>query len=650
MKKTKLFLIGLGLGLWAVVMQGRPGIDPVAFSVVPKPEKITILRGDFETSQKPVLVVQNQDADGVALAAYLVERWKETTGDLLELMNRRSGRRPRATVSLKIVRSLERLGAEGYRLDIAPRAIEISALKPAGLFYGIQSICQMMRGTERIPCARIEDKPRFGWRGLLLDCGRHFMTVDFIKRIIDLLAYHKMNVLHWHLTEDQGWRLEIKRYPRLTEVGAWRLENGRRYGGFYTQDEVRDIVAYAKSRFVTVVPEIEMPGHAVAALAAYPEFSCLGKPLAVESSWGIFNDVLCPGKEKTFEFVQNILDEVCELFPSPDIHIGGDECPKFYWQVCPDCQSRIKQEGLKDENELQGYFTKRIDRYMQSRGRRIIGWDEILEGGVSQTAVVQSWRGLEGAVAATRQGNRVICSPWEGTYFYCPQVPEEVRINFKTLNSLEKAYTFDPIPQGLTAAQESLIVGGECCLWNEYTQQFEVEPQLFPRLCAFSEALWSPQGGRNFEDFSGRLEKHLSRLDALAVDYHKPEVRVGGWTQGSVTRLSGQLWWDITSQITEPGIYRMSFVQDSGDDEILIQWAALFEDGREISRFSQLNRSQTDMFLKYPLRAGPLKPGAVYTLRASFVSGKDKSLSGGSVWLRYFKDNGIDLWGKEVPD
>jgi hexosaminidase len=253
---------------------------------------------------------------------------------------------------------------------------------------------------------------------------------------------------------------------------------------------------------------------------------------------------------------------------------------------------------------------------------------------------------LEGAVAATSLGNRVICSPWDGTYFYCPQVPEEVRINFKTLNSLDKAYAFEPIPAGLTPAQASLIIGGECCMWNEYSQQFEVEPQLFPRLCAFSEALWSTAGGRNFEDFSGRLEKHFSRLDVLGVDYHKPEVRIGSWKEGEITRLAGQLWWDVTPQIVQAGIYRMSFVQERGDDEILIQWAALFEDNLEISRFTQLNRSQTDMFVKYPLRVSRFNPGAVYTLRASVLSGKDRAQSAGSIWLRYFKDNGIDLWGK----
>jgi hexosaminidase len=512
------------------------------------------------------------------------------------------------------------------------------------LFYGIQTLRQLLSGTAPVPCAEIEDKPRFGWRGMLLDCGRHFMSLALVKRYIDLLAYHKMNVFHWHLTEDQGWRLEIKRYPRLTEVGAWRTQNGKKYGGFYTQEQVKEVVAYAKTRYVTVVPEVEMPGHSVAVLAAYPEYSCTGRPIAVETHWGVFNDVLCPGKETTFEFVQNILDEVCALFPSTYIHIGGDECPKYYWKTCPNCQARIKAEGLKDENELQGYFTRRIDEYMLSKGRHIIGWDEILEGGVSKTAVVQSWRGLAGAVAAAKQGNAVISSPWDGTYFYCPQVAEEVRINYRTLNSLEKAYAFEPVPPEITPRQASLIMGGECCMWAEYTQEFEVDPQMFPRLSAFAEAIWSPAGAKNFADFSTRLGKHWSRLDALGVDYHRPEVKVGEWKEDEASRLWAQWWWDVTPYISKDGIYRFNFVQNKGDDELLFQWVALFEDGREVSRFAELNRSQTDGFAKYALRLTTPKPGAKYTLRVSVSSNKDRAKSAGSVWLRYFTYNGIDVW------
>jgi hexosaminidase len=644
MKKIGLFLAVLGMALWSVAGKGRPNPAESGLAIIPRPEKLTARPGVFDIMQKPEILVRSQEEEVAALAAYLALTWKDSVGYLPKVSRSKGEVRSPARITLEISRSSERLGAEGYRLRIRPRSIEISALKPAGLFYGIQTLRQLMTGNPKISCVEIEDRPRFAWRGMLLDCCRHFMSIDTVKRYIDLLAYHKMNAFHWHLTEDQGWRLEIKRYPRLTEIGAWRTLNGKRYGGYYTQMEVKDVLAYAKSRYVSVVPEIEMPGHSVAALAAYPEYSCTGKPIAVETHWGIFNDVFCPGKEATFEFLQNILDEICELFPSTYIHIGGDECPKYNWKTCPDCQRRIRAEGLKDEDELQGYFTRRIDKYMQTKGRRIIGWDEILEGGVSRTAVVQSWRGLEGAVAAARQGNPVVSSPWDGTYFYCPQVPQEVRINYRTLNSLDKAYAFDPVPTELSADQDSLIMGGECCLWAEYTQEFEVDPQMFPRLCAFAEAVWSPLTAKDYQNFLGRLEKHYPRLNELGVDYHKPEVRVGEWKEGEVGRLWTQLWWDVTPNVTQDGIYRINFVQNSGDDEIVFQSVALFEDGREISRFTELNRSQTDGFSKYPLRVKQFKPGAVYTLRASVVSGKDKARSAGTVWLRYFKDNGIDLW------
>jgi hexosaminidase len=644
MKKISYFISVFGLALWAIAGQGSPVPAKAGFPIIPQPEKITPQSGFFAVGQKPDILVKSRNVEVADLAAYLAQAWKDSVGDLPEIRKTGSEIRSSERITLEIVKSLKSLGDEGCRLKVARRSIEISALKPAGLFYGIQTLRQLMAGRQEIPCAEIQDRPRFGWRGMLLDCGRHFMSLETVKRYIDLLAYHKMNIFHWHLTEDQGWRLEIKRYPRLTEAGAWRIQNDKRYGGFYTQEQVKEIVTYAKGRYVSVVPEIEMPGHSVAALAAYPEYSCTGKPLAVETQWGIFNDVLCPGKESTFEFVQNILDEVYTLFPSTYIHIGGDECPKYYWRTCPDCQRRIKDEGLKDENELQGYFTRRIDKYMQSRGRRIIGWDEILEGGVSPTSVVQSWRGLEGAVAAAKQGNPVISSPWDGTYFYCPQVPEEVRVNYATLNSLEKAYAFDPVPPELTPEQASLVMGGECCLWAEYTQEFEVDPQMFPRLCAFAEAVWSPTRAKDFAGFSNRLKEHYARLDSLGVDFHRPEVKVGEWKEGEVGRLWAQLWWDVTPHITENGIYRLNFVQNAGNDEILFQWVALFEDGREISRYTELNRSLTDGFSKYPLRVTEFKPGAKYTLRASVVAGKDKAQSAGTVWLRHFKDDGIDLW------
>ena len=633
----------LAVGIRSFSDQAVPINLPAAMTVIPRPAKIDARPGFFELTTETVLSLPGKNADVGALARYLAGTVQEVAG-FLPGIGGPSSKRP--VISLMLKKMAARLEREGYRLEVKPGAVTISAAAPAGLFYGIQTLRQMLQSGRRIPCAVIEDFPRFAWRGMLLDCCRHFMSVELIKRYIDLLVYHKMNVFHWHLTEDQGWRLEIKRYPKLIEFGAWRMENGRRHGGFYTQAQVREIVAYAANRYVTVVPEIEMPGHAMAALASYPELGCFQKPLSVETNWGIFNEVLCPGKETTFRFVENVLDEVCGLFPSTFIHIGGDECPKHNWKACPDCQRRIREQGLRDENELQGYFTRRIDKYMLSKGRRILGWDEILEGGVDKTAVVQSWRGLEGAVAAARQGNRVISSPWEGTYLLCPQVPEEVRVNFKTLNSLEKAYDFDPVPAELTPAQGAFVMGGEYCLWAEYTDEFEVDSQMFPRLCAISEAVWGRRENRDYAGFLTRLEAHFPRLKALGVDFHRPETKIGEWKSGVDLHSTQQLWWDVTPFVKGDGICRFAFVQTGGEDEVILRWVSLYENDREIGRSVRFSRSQSDMFMRYPIRVGKIKPGAVYTLRAPFMGPKEKARSEGSVWLRIFRDNGHALAGE----
>ena len=636
-----IFMIFASAGFFA--LPAESALKPAGWPVIPGLEKIVSRPGFFELDSRTMLVAPGRNGELETLVRYLAGTIRETSGILPAIGKPRAGR---PMISLTLKKMSARLGREGYRLEVKPQAVAICASAPAGLFYGIQTLRQMLSSGRKIPCAAVEDSPRFAWRGALLDCCRHFMGVDLVKRYIDLLAYHKMNVFHWHLTEDQGWRLEIKRYPKLTGIGAWRMENGRRYGGFYTQDQVREVVAYAKDRYVTVVPEIEMPGHAMAALASYPELGCFARPLSVETNWGIFNEVLCPGKETTFRFIENVLDEVCGLFPSTFIHIGGDECPKLNWKACPDCQRRIREQGLKNENELQGYLTRRVDKYMLSKGRRIVGWDEILEGGVDKTAVVQSWRGLEGAVAAAKQGNRVISSPWEGTYILCPQVPEEKRVNFKTLNSLEKAYAFDPVPAELTPAQGSFVMGGECCLWAEYTEEFEVDPQMFPRLCAIGEALWGRRENRDYAGFLARLEAHFPRLEALGVDFHRPETKIGEWKSGVDLHSPQQQWWDMTPFVQGDGIYRFAFVQTAGDDEVVLRWVALYENDREIGRSTRFARSQTDMFMRYPIRVAGAKPGAVYTLRASFTGPKDKARSEGAVWLRVFPDNGSPLAGE----
>jgi hexosaminidase len=363
----------------------------------------------------------------------------------------------------------------------------------------------------------MDDIPKFQWRGMHLDVSRHFFSKEFIKKYIDYLAMYKMNTFHWHLTDDQGWRIEIKKYPKLTEVGAWR--NGSmtghytdqtfddiRYGGFYTQEEIKEIVAYAKERYITVVPEIEMPGHALAALASYPEFSCTGGPFEVGKSWGVFDDVFCP-KDETFTFLENILAEVIALFPSEYIHIGGDECPKVRWKSCPKCQKRIKDEKLKDEHELQSYFIQRIEKFVNSKGRKIIGWDEILEGGLAPNAAVMSWRGTEGGIAAAKEKHFVVMSPGSHCYFdHYQGEPKNEPIAFGGYTNVEKVYSFNPIPKELSEEESKYILGAQANVWTEYINTPEhVEYMVFPRIAALSEVLWGTSNPNEYKVFETRL-------------------------------------------------------------------------------------------------------------------------------------------------
>jgi len=521
-------------------------------TVIPKPMETKLTDGHFTLKQTSAIYYEDAGPDAAeikAVAKYLAGRLRPPTGLALPVLPLSPGGPQRGTGPIILSTKIKKtgLGPEEYKLVVRPDFITLRAPKPAGLFYGVQTLRQLLPpqiearkkvlGVDwTIPCVEITDKPRFEWRGSLLDCCRHFMTVPFVKRYIDLLAYHKMNRFHWHLTEDQGWRIQIKKYPKLTEISAWRNtgpgylsppdnppQTDEIYGGYYTHDDIRDIVAYAASRYVTIIPEIEMPGHSVGALAAYPELSCTGGPFNVRNTMGISKDVYCAGNEKTFEFLEDVLTEVVELFPAPYVHIGGDECPKDRWQKCPKCQARIKTEGLKDEHELQSYFVKRIEEVLLSKNRRLIGWDEILEGGLAPQATVQSWRGMKGAVAAAQQGHDVVASPTTHCYFDYPYSKEQAASfpNWMGILPTEKVYTFEPLPEGLTPAQQRHILGGEGNIWTEVAPQQEVDSRAYPRLTALAETLWSPKELRNWDDFADRLQSHYKRLDALGVDYYK---------------------------------------------------------------------------------------------------------------------------------
>ena len=416
---------------------------------------------------------------------------------------------------------------ESYDLSIKNDVIHINANSEVGLFRGFTTLRQMIPNSCEyggcgsgffLPEVLVSDSPEFEHRGLLLDCCRHFMDVAFIKKMIDNLALHKMNVLHWHLTEDQGWRIEIDAYPKLTEVGAWRTElDGSKHGGFYSKEEIREIITYASARHVEVIPEIELPGHSQAALAAYPYLGCTGEQLEVANRWGVFKDIYCAGNDSTLLFLKQVLTEVCELFPSSRIHIGGDEAPKVRWHSCDKCQNRIFEKGLNDEHELQTWFIEEIGLFLESKGKTIIGWDEILEGGLPDGAVVQSWRGMSGASQAIELGSDVIVSPTSHCYLDYPL----------SSTDLKKVYSFNPRPE---TVGEGRVLGGECNMWTEHTPQHLVESMVFPRAIGLSEVLWSgPEctgASGAYSDFIKRLEPHLARLSILKVDYGMESVPV----------------------------------------------------------------------------------------------------------------------------
>jgi hexosaminidase len=497
-------------------------------SIIPLPVKMQITGKVLRLSDQSHLCFNPDIPEVAGIAEYLhTELWRSwgftlrraTTGSA-------AADAPGITVSLVSDES----AAEGaYRLEVDEGGAVILAGTPAGLFYGVQSLLQLLPegGSNAdeviLPGVMIIDRPQFSWRGMHLDVSRHFFPPDFIMKYIDLLARHKMNVFHWHLTDDQGWRIESEQYPRLTQVGAWRKEaDGQLYGGFYTQQEIREIVAYAKCRFVTIIPEIEMPGHASAALAAYPEYSCTGGLFEVETRWGVFDDVYCAGNEATFEFLANLLDEVTGLFPGQYLHIGGDECPKIRWNNHQLCRDLMKKAGLANADELQAHFISRIARYLETIGRRLVGWDEILDGGAPEGATIMAWRDIQKGIEAARSGHDVIMTPMSHCYFdhYQGKTDEPKAIGGFT--PLEKVYAFEPIPPDLPPELARHVLGGQGNVWTEYMPDTKhVEYMAFPRLCALSEVLWSPRESRSLSDFLDRLRQHLKRLDRLGVNYRR---------------------------------------------------------------------------------------------------------------------------------
>lgn len=497
-------IAGLCLSL-LVAPAGARAADPMSPALIPLPKQMRTCTGTLALDERSTLAAA-ADARAQEIAGFLRDAVAGQTGLALAMAGPGSGR---ATVRLS--RDPRVLGDEAYRLDIDRHGVAIAASGDRGLLWGVQTLRQLLpatRGTAVVlPCVHIEDSPALGYRGQMLDVGRHFYPVDFIKRQLDVLSYYKINTFRWHLTEDQGWRIEIKRYPKLTSVGAWRTEaDGSRHGGFYTQDEVRDVVEYARRRGIMVIPEIEMPGHSTAALVAYPEYACAPPPTAVPNTWGVFPDIYCVGKEDSFRFLENVLDEVIALFPAPYLHIGGDEAPKERWRVCDSCQALMKREGLKDEGELQSWFVRRIQAYLHGKGRTLMGWDEILEGGADREAIIEVWRGEEEGRKALANGNRIVNA---GPYYLDTPLDKL---------TLEEVYRRDPLADPDYRAHGAQVWGAEAPLWSERVTPLNGEAMLYPRMLAFAEITWNERA-RDFADFKRRLPPQYAWLAAQGVAF-----------------------------------------------------------------------------------------------------------------------------------
>jgi hexosaminidase len=535
------------LGIWilSLALPALASTEPTP-ALVPAPQKLEQLDGVFKLTPQTRIVT---DAASRATGEFLREKLHAATGYAFELDEDFSGTLVKGAILLTTNGSKATLGAEGYELAVMPDGVVSRAPQQAGLFYAAQTFLQLLppaifstnavtSADWQAPCVRLEDWPRFAWRGMMLDVSRHFQGKQFIERYLDELAMHKLNVFHWHLVDDQGWRLEIKKYPKLTSVGAWRqqpgyAENNGRYGGFYTQEDIREVVAYAAARHITIVPEIEIPGHSQAVLAAYPQFSCSGQPGFV----GYFSDypavpgakfpsnscnVFCASKPETLDFLKTVLSETMDLFPGQYIHIGGDEVSPQYWLHCPQCQALMQSEGLKNSHELQSWLTRRVEEFLEQHHRKLIGWDEILQGGPAPNAAVMSWRGMAGGIAAVKLGHAAVMAPNDTLYFNRAQssAPGQPPAPLRRSISLATVYNYDPVPAGLTPAQEDLILGAEACLWTEHVNQGKwLEFMTLPRLCALAEVMWSPKAARDWDLFSKRMETHRRRLDGMGVVY-----------------------------------------------------------------------------------------------------------------------------------
>lgn len=534
MKKINL----VSIVVLCIILLGGCASEPnQEVNIIPQPQQVTMADGGFTLSPKTVINVIKGADDLTPACTFMSTLVEKSFSQPLPVVN---GEMKRDAINIAVDPSMR---ADAYDLTVGKKAIDIKAGSSKAVFYAMQSLRQMMPvGVEkgekmdkiRIQNVRIQDEPRLAYRGTMLDVCRHFFTVDEVKTFIDMLALHKLSVFHWHLTDDQGWRIEIKKYPKLTEIGCQRKQtvigkNTGKYDGtpygpyFFTQEEIKDVIQYAADRYITIIPEIELPGHALAALASYPELGCTGGPYEVCQMWGVFSEVFCPGNEKTFEFWEGVLEEVAELFPGEIIHIGGDECPRDAWKKCKKCQARMKKEKLKEEGDLQNYVVHRIEEFMKTKGKRILGWDEILEGDVSKTAIVMSWRGKKGGIEGAKRGNEVVMVPNDYAYFdyYQAKPVENEPFGIGGYVPVEKVYSLDPT-EGLTPEEGEKIIGVQANLWAEYIKTFShAQYMLLPRMAAIAEVGWTPLARKDYDNFLKRAKLMTQRYEALGYNFAK---------------------------------------------------------------------------------------------------------------------------------
>lgn len=629
----------------------------------------------FKSKETKIFAPKNCKA-----AKYLHDNMEKVLRDVPALQIKQANSHANMDKSIVFVFSSDKkLGEEGYVIDVTQRNILLQANTEAGLFYAVQTFMQMLHTNfaletwqtnesqygyieKEIPCQHIEDVPRFSYRGKHLDCARHFFPASYIKKYKDLLAFHKINTFHWHLTDDQGWRIEIKKYPKLAQIASKRKQtlighysdtdvkdqkfDGKEYGGYYTQEEIKDIVRYAEQRHITIIPEIELPGHAQAALAAYPELSCKGKDIETACTWGVFEDVFCT-KEATFEFLENVLDEVMQLFPSKYIHIGGDECPTKRWETCPICQKTMKDNGYTDIDQLQGYFTKRIENYLNKHGRLVIGWDEILDKGVNTSTTILSWQGEDGAIKAAKQGNDAIMAASAYLYFNFYQgVAETEPLAIGGYSPLRKVYLYDPVPEQLSKQEAKHIIGMQACTWTEYIDNTSLlEYYDLPRLAALSERAWSKKDIRDYDDFVFRLDRLLEIYKECGFNYSMSHFAINSKS----TSRDSKIQVELTSALKDGEIY---YTLDGTDPTIMsdlyekpffitkdaVVKAAAFRNG-EIS--SPIFRAE------YHINKATGKQYEMKNINPQYNGGGANALTDGLRGNKKSYDRWVGTWGKD---